>query len=125
MRELLDTLVSATWSTFQPLRSRRAAERVTVLWNAQAAIGGAIHAIEVQNISTLGLMARIDLAVLPGAEIVVHLAEQGRLAGEVRWYREGRFGMCFDAPAVLNPAIVAKYRHAADEQAEKLARWMV
>lgn len=121
MRQILSILSA----TLQPFRSRRAAERIEVRWDARAVIGNRVHQIEVQNISTLGLMARVDVALLPGTTLTVHLPEQGALAGDVRWYREGRFGMSFDAPAMLNAAIVEKYRQAAEEQAEKLARWMV
>jgi hypothetical protein len=59
---------------------------------------GGRHAVRVLNISPWGAM--IDFATVPhiGERIQLELLGRQPVAGFVRWAREGRVGLNFDAP---------------------------
>lgn len=117
---LLDRLVAG-----QHDADRRGPEpREAVALTARLDLDGVLHDIEIGNISAGGLMARSDIALAAGCRLTV-LIDGHRLAGEVRWQHAGRFGMCFDAPLSLDPAMIARYRPANVEASKEMSRWMI
>lgn len=104
---------------------RREAHREPVAWPAMIEVGGRELPIEVGNISTSGLMADVDVELGAGTQVTVRLGDSVRLTGEVRWCREGRIGLRFDAPVELDAAVISRFRDACVEQAKTMSRWMV
>ena len=98
--------------------------RERVAWAAELERDGQRVPIEIGNISSGGLMASVDGVVPSEAPLTVWL-DGRRLTGEVRWYGDGRFGMRFDTPLRLDPALIERYRPANVEQAKQMSRWMI
>ena len=125
---MFDSLLSHFTSARSALGTsadRRATEpREAVTWAAELEQDGRRVPIEVGNISSGGLMARVD-ADLGEAERLVVWLDGRRLAGEVRWYGDGRFGMRFDAPVDFEPGTIERYRTVNVEQSKQMSRWMV
>lgn len=121
---ILSHFTSARGAAGASADRRRAEPRERVAWAAELERDGKRVPIEIGNISTGGLMASVDSAFDSEAPLVVWL-DGRRLTGEVRWYGAGRFGMRFDAPIELDPAVVERYRPANVEQAKQMSRWMV
>lgn len=104
---------------------RRGRERrEPVAWAAELERDGKRVPIEIGNISAGGLMASVEGVVASDAPLVVWV-DGRRMTGEVRWFGGGRFGMRFDTPMALDPAVVERYRPAAVEQTKQMSRWMV
>lgn len=104
---------------------RRGAEpRETVAWAAELERDGRRVPIEIGNISPGGLMATVDAAVEAEARLTVWI-DGRRVSGEVRWYGAGRFGMRFDTPIDLDPAVVERYRTVKTEATKQMSRWMI
>ncbi len=117
---LLDRLVAG-----QHDADRRAPElREAVALKALLDLDGTLHPVEIGNISAGGLMASLDAELEAGRHLAVLLDGQ-RLTGEVRWQHAGRFGMCFDQPLSLDPAMIERYRPANVEASKQMSRWMV
>ncbi|MFC3712503.1 PilZ domain-containing protein [Sphingoaurantiacus capsulatus] len=117
---LLDRLVAG-----QHDADRRGSElREAVALKALLDLDGTLHPIDIGNISAGGLMASLDAELAPGTRLAVLLDGQ-RLKGEVRWQHAGRFGMCFDEPPSLDPAMIARYRAANVEASKQMSRWMI
>ena len=121
---ILNHFTSARSASGAAADRRGREHREAVAWAAELERDGKRVPIEIGNISTGGLMASVDGVVASDAPLVVWL-DGRRLTGEVRWYGDGRFGMRFDAPITLDPAVVERYRPAAVEQTKQMSRWMV
>lgn len=68
---------------------------------AQGAIlihDGRQYAIDVLNLSGSGAMIRHAGELAEGADVQLQLLDQAPVAGQVRWIRDGRVGVAFDAP---------------------------
>lgn len=118
---LLDRLVGAR----DLAADRRGPEpREAVAWPATLEVDGQRHPVEIGNISSGGLMARVDVAVPADARLTVCIDGE-RLTGEVRWHDDRRFGMRFDQPLPLQSPVIERYRSAAVEATKAMSRWMV
>jgi hypothetical protein len=121
---ILNHFTSARSASGAAADRRGRERREAVAWAAELERDGKRVPIEIGNISSGGLMASVDGILASEAPLVVWL-DGRRLTGEVRWYGDGRFGMRFDSPIVLDPAVVERYRPAVVEQTKQMSRWMV
>jgi hypothetical protein len=103
---------------------RRTEPREAVAVAAELEIAGVRHPIEIGNLSAGGLMASGDVEVAVAAQVAAWI-DGRRLAGEVRWRRDRRFGMRFDEPLPLETSILDRYRPAGVEASKAISRWMV
>lgn len=103
---------------------RRAEPREAVAVAAELEVDGVRHPIEIGNLSAGGLMASGDID-LRDAIAAVAWIEGRRVAGEVRWRSDRRFGMRFDEPLQLDASILERYRPAGVEANKVMSRWMV
>lgn len=76
----------------------RRAERELVDFGTKAALRGIMHEIRVINISSLGLMARIDTGVNKGDKLIIELPHVRTVEAIVRWVEDGRIGTEFVTP---------------------------
>lgn len=60
--------------------------------------GGRRHDVAVVNISRSGAMVIFGRVPHIGDKVTLDVTGHGPLAGEVRWVRDGRVGVTFDAP---------------------------
>ena len=56
------------------------------------------HVVRVINLSRSGVMLRFTGDAHIGESVSVQLLDHGSIAGQVRWLRDGRMGVCFDRP---------------------------
>lgn len=98
--------------------------REAVAWSAELEHDGGRVPIEIGNISSGGLMARVDADLAEARRLALWL-DGRRLTGEVRWYGDGRFGMRFDAPVNFDRGTIERYRIVNVEQSKQMSRWMV
>ncbi|MEQ7874207.1 PilZ domain-containing protein [Sphingomonas sp. ASV193] len=59
---------------------------------------GASAAVRLVNVSASGAMVASEHALHIGERIRLQLLEQGEVAGQVRWIRDGHIGIHFAAP---------------------------
>ena len=59
---------------------------------------GRNHLVPVINQSDSGVMVRFTGDARIGESVSVQLLDRGTIAGQVRWLRDGRMGVCFDRP---------------------------
>lgn len=103
---------------------RRTEPREAVAVAAELEIDGVRHPIEIGNLSAGGLMASGVVAVPVGARVAAWIDGE-RLAGEVRWQGDRRFGMRFDQPLQLDRSLIERYRPAGVEASKVMSRWMI
>jgi len=60
--------------------------------------GGRRHDVAIANISRSGAMVIFGGVPHIGDKVTLGVTGHGPLAGEVRWVRDGRVGVTFDAP---------------------------
>ena len=89
--------------------------RTSLLRFATLNSAGHTHAVRVRNISTQGALieAHVDAAMGPRVEIVC--GSEYQISGEVRWRKENRIGVRFDAPIDV--------AHFVQVTASKVARY--
>lgn len=59
---------------------------------------GREQVVQVSNISASGAMVGYAGEAAPGDSVTLRLLDQGAVAGQVRWVREGQIGINFAAP---------------------------
>lgn len=65
---------------------------------AVLSIRGRNHIVSVVNLSRSGVMLRFTGDVHIGESVSIQLLDQGTIAGQVRWLRDGRMGVYFAEP---------------------------
>jgi hypothetical protein len=77
----------------------RAEDRIeSASHTAALAFRGKNHIVTVLNLSRSGVMLRFAGEPHIGEGVSVQLLDRGSIAGQVRWYRDGRMGVSFDRP---------------------------
>lgn len=56
------------------------------------------HVVSLVNLSPSGAMVRFAGSAHIGETVSVQLLDHGVIAGQVRWLRDGRMGISFEAP---------------------------
>jgi len=59
---------------------------------------GRRHVVRLVNLSPSGAMILFVGKLADGDPVTLHLLDHGALTGQVRWVRDGRVGINFDAP---------------------------
>ena len=59
---------------------------------------GANHVVRLLDLSRSGAMVRFVGTATDGEAVTIQLLDHGLVAGQVRWSRDGRIGIHFDAP---------------------------
>lgn len=121
---ILNHFTSARSASGSAADRRGRGQREPVAWAAELELDGKRVPIEIGNISTGGLMASVDGVLDSDAPLVLWL-DGRRLTGEARWYGNGRFGMRFDTPIVLDRTVIERHRPAPAEETKQISRWMV
>jgi hypothetical protein len=80
-----------------PSEHRRAV-RELVDFGTNAALRGIMHELRVINISSLGLMARIEADVRKDDRLIIELPHVRTVEAIVRWVEDGRIGTEFTTP---------------------------
>lgn len=84
-------------------------------------VGGSIVEATLVDLSCFGMMATTDTPVLPRAFVDVALPGGIRATGQVRWCRDGAFGIEFSAP--LPPRAVGPITRRHGARPLRLAVW--
>ena len=85
--------------TVKRMLDERAEERLPAS-SATAAMDfrGRRHVVRLINTSSSGAMVIFPLVPHIGEQVSLQLLGQGQVAASVRWVRDGRIGVSFDAP---------------------------
>lgn len=75
----------------QRVEPRDEAESQTAVLNHR----GHRHVVRVANLSASGAMIVFEGDLAEGDEVALQLLDQGLVAGQVRWVRDGRVGVSF------------------------------
>lgn len=81
-----------------PRRERRSASHP--LQQSLLSLRGREHEVAVLDLSQSGAMIAFDGHAYEGDPVTIQLLDHGRVAGQLRWIREGRAGISFDRPLV-------------------------
>ena len=73
--------------------------RRPVVQEARLSIDGREHRVPLLDISASGAMVGFGKAIEAGETVIIHVLDREPLRGQVRWSREGRVGIGFDADA--------------------------
>lgn len=76
----------------------RAEQRAPGSQTATLEHDGRRHIVRLGNLSRSGAMVAFAGPLADGDEVVLHLLDQGRVTGQVRWSRDGRAGIIFCNP---------------------------
>ena len=71
--------------------------RETVAQHCILTISGRDHAVRLFDISRSGAMIGFEGPVEAGESVLIHVLDREPLRGQVRWSRNGRIGIGFDA----------------------------
>jgi hypothetical protein len=83
---------------------RRSCEREEVFYRTRAsAVGFGSFPVQIVNISAQGCMARTEVELAVGQELIVRLPVVGEVRAEVRWSLGGRVGCQFARMIELAP----------------------
>jgi PilZ domain len=80
-------------------RSRRADVRLRATIDAGP---GRIFSVIVHNVSAHGVMAEIDVQLVPGRPVTVTMSGLEKASGRVAWLRDGHVGIAFAEPLTLD-----------------------
>ena len=89
-RELANT-VTVEADGYQCIRE----PRHRLMRRAMARIDDEVVELKLRNISSMGALVECDIAVTPGASIVIDIVGVGPVFGTVRWAQAGKFGVQF------------------------------
>ena len=73
-------------------------ERHSVAAKAAVVLQGTEVFVDLSNISVEGLQILTFLALREGDRLMIRLPDRSAVGAEVRWARDGRAGLRFDAP---------------------------
>ena len=77
----------------------RSEERIeTESQTALLSIRGRNHIVGLVNLSRSGAMLRFTGDAHIGESVSLQMLDRGTIAGQVRWLRDGRMGVCFARP---------------------------
>lgn len=79
-------------------RSRRAEVRLPATIDAGP---GRVFSVLVHNVSAHGVMAEVDIQLVPGRPVTIAMAGLAKTAGRVAWLRDGHVGIAFAEPLTL------------------------
>jgi hypothetical protein len=65
--------------------------------SATLELGGREHEVRIVNLSASGAMVVFDTVPKIGEQVVLHLKDRGRVAGQICWVRDGHIGVTFAA----------------------------
>jgi hypothetical protein len=80
-------------------RSRRADVRLPATIDAGP---GRLFSVIVHNVSAHGVMAEVDVQLVPGRPVTVTMAGLEKTVGRVAWLRDGHVGIAFAEPLTLD-----------------------
>lgn len=108
IRRMMPGLFDRGGAARQSWDRRRRSRGINVTWAGMLRHERFTRPACIRNISADGLMAEVDVIARPGdrAEIIVY--GYGSIAGTIRWYNQGRIGMEFDTPVMLDRMLQAR-----------------
>jgi hypothetical protein len=66
--------------------------------SAVLVLRGRNHIVQLMNLSPSGAMVRFAEEAYIGESVTLQCLDHGTVAGQVRWLRDGRMGICFTTP---------------------------
>lgn len=103
----------------------RAARVTTILLMGKMVSRHGESLCRIRNLSSGGLMAEVHVPLVEDDAVQIELKAGDRLSGRVRWTREGRMGIAFDAPVEVGTLLAKATVRTAEQGLVRAPRFTV